>query len=87
MIWKGKKMPIFKGTVSYTPPAPNQTSSFLIENGGFTSLLIKQGLDAAATANHIFFGLHKGNGVPLTANGVRQQGPSGENMIVFTAAS
>ena len=80
-------MPSFKGSVSYNPPAPNQTRSFLIENGGFTSLLIKAGLSPAQTANHLFFGLHKGNGAPLKVTGVRGQTPDGANTIVFTSAS
>jgi hypothetical protein len=81
-----RKMPVFNGTVRYNPPAPNQTSSFLVENGGATSLLIKQGLSPAATANHLFFGLHKGNNAPLQVSGVRQPGPNGGAAIVFTTA-
>lgn len=77
-------MPVFNGNVRYNPPAPNQTSAFLVENGGVTSLLIKQGLSPAATANHLFFGLHKGNNAPLQVNGVRQPGGA---TIVFTTAS
>lgn len=79
-------MPSFNGTLSYNPPAPNQTSSFLVENGGFTSLLVRAGLNPAQTANQLFFGFHKGNNAPLTVTGNRKQSPTGENLIVFTSA-
>jgi hypothetical protein len=82
-----KKMPVFTGTIRYNPLAPNQTSSFLVENGGFQSSLIRTGMNRAQTANQLFFGLHKGNGAPLQVTGTRTQSPSGAPTIVFTSAS
>ena len=80
-------MPSFSGTLSYNPLAPNQTSSFLVENGGFTSLLVRAGLNPAQTANQLYFGFHKGNFAPLTVNGNRTVSPTGANVIIFTTAS
>lgn len=77
----------FSGRLIYSPPAPNQTSSFLVENGGFTSLLVRSGLNPTQTANHLFLGLHKGNNAPLIVSGNRTQSPTGGPVIVFTSAS
>jgi hypothetical protein len=76
-------MPPFNGTVDYDPPAPNQLRSFLVENGGFRSLLVRVGANPTQTANLLFNGLGKGNGAQLQVDGVR----SGSNVILFTSAS
>jgi len=80
-------MPDFNGTVNYNPPAPNQLSSFLVEAGGFTSLLIRLGTSPTQTANQLFIGMGKDNGDQLQVTGVRSKAPNGPNVIVFTQAS
>lgn len=79
-------MPTFQGTIDYNPSPPNQTEARLIEQNGFQSLLVRQGSNPAATANHLFFGKHKGNGDSLTVVGDRDTF-SGAAAITFSTAT
>jgi hypothetical protein len=84
-------METISGTVLYQPPAPSQTRAFLEEANGSRSLLIrlidKQRDTVAGTANHLYYGKHKGNNAPLEVQGERgQSGPSQTPTIFFTQA-
>lgn len=78
-------MPTFRGTIDYNPSPPNQTEARLIEQNGFQSLLVRDNSNPAATANHLFYGKHKGNGDALEVVGNRGDW-NGEAAIIFTSS-
>ncbi len=79
-------MATFNGTIDYDPPPPNQTEARLIEQNGFQSLLVREGSNPAATANHLYYGKHKGNGDSLQVVG-RRDNSGGEATIIFTSST